>query len=188
MTGPSWMWEASSCPLLVQSLAVLTRPMGTVVIISHQQVSLAGQREVLFQMVLRFNSSIWLVHTWFAQSGLVCGYKTCAIHPCYAAKVTIPMVISVIIQMWWSCSMTSPCNMEVPSVHALLPRSLLSWWHQQVTWMTSHPSHQVSCWMCPSMGVTGATSYPYYLSSALPDQLNDGLYIECEVWVNCAFK
>jgi len=142
-------------------------------------------------MVLRFNSSIWPMHTCCIVRPTVCGYGACTIHPCCAAKVTILAVTSVVTWMWWSCSMTSSHNLEVPSVCVPLSRSPLSWWHQQVTWMWCHCwLHQVSCWMSPSTGGHWANQLPSTTKdSALPDQLNDGIYVKqcgwCEsfVWI-----
>jgi len=56
------------------------------------------------------------------------------------------MVMSVVTQVWWSCFVTSPSSLEVPSVRVLLPRSRLSWWCQQVTQMWYHHPLQSSYW------------------------------------------
>jgi len=66
---------------------------------------------------------------------MLCGYRACTICSCPTVKVTVVTMMSVGNSYTWSCSVTSPCNLEMTSVHVPLPRSLSSWWHHQVTWM-----------------------------------------------------
>jgi len=68
-------------------------------------------------------------------------------------------------QRWWPSFVMSSSNLEVMSVCVLLPRSPLSWWHQQVNQMWYH----IHCtkfhgWMSPSMEVTGQPATTQYQS------------------------
>jgi len=72
-------------------------------------------------MVPRFESSCSQCILDCMVRPMVCGYRTCAVYQNCTAKFTILMVMSVITQIWWSCPMTSSHNLEVLSVHVLLP-------------------------------------------------------------------
>jgi len=84
----------------------------------HQQVSLASWVKAPSRMVLRFDSSQYILVHGRASEGEA---MECTICLCCAVKVTILTVTSAVTQMWQSCSWCHQVSQR-PSVHVLLPR------------------------------------------------------------------
>jgi len=95
------------------------------------------------------------------------------VHQHCTAKVTIFTVMSVCNPDMTPCLMMSSSNLEVMSVLVLLPRSPLSWWYQQVTWMWCHAHHtNFHAGLVHQWGSLGK-QLPSTRASALPaDQIN----------------
>jgi len=131
------------------------------------------QEKVLSQMVLRFDSSKWPVDLWFAQSGQWVAMRSLCIHLHCAVKVAVLTATSVSNLDVMPCPVTSSSNPEVMSVCDLLARSpkVTSLGNPDVT---SHPLHQISCWISPATGVTGQPATQYQSQWHSCDQIDDG--------------
>jgi len=128
--------------------------------------SLAGLFSQSREVLSSDSTEVQLLNT--ASGPLVCmvwptgGYGTCTMHQCSAAKVTVLMVMPVGNPDMQSCGVTSSGNLEVaicpcPIVKVTIIMVMSSGNPDVMScpWKT-----HASCWISPSMGVTGKPARP----------------------------